>query len=664
MLILIALLVVTALAALTLAYVNAAGLAWVALCAIVIASAYVLGEQVVANAYLLQALPVLAIAAAVLLAVVAIPLNVVPLRRSLISGRLLGAFRKVMPPMSQTEREALEAGSVWWDGELFSGNPDWNKLLAVPAPTLTADEQRFLDDQVETLCAMVSDWETTNVYKDLPPPVWQYIKDHGFLGMIIPKEFGGLGFSAYAHSQVVTKLSTRSGTVAVTVLVPNSLGPGELLLHYGTDAQKQHYLPRLAKGLEIPCFALTNPNAGSDAAAIPDFGIVGWGEHEGKRVLGLRVTWDKRYITLGPVATLLGLAFRVYDPDHLLGQRKPRRRPRHHLRADPHVASGRAHRPAAHAAQRGVPEWTELGPRRVHPARLGDRRRADDRQGLADADGVPRRRARHLAALVEHRRIQARRAHDRRLRARADAVQDADRALRRHRGAARAHGRQPLPHGGDAHPHRARGRPGREACGAVGHREAAPDRAQPAVINDAMDIVGGKGICMGPSNFLGARVHADAGVDHRRGREHPHAQPDRLRAGRHPLPSLRAEGDRRHGRAGPRPRDRRVRSRRCSDTCASRCRTSRVRWSRASPARSSCVYRTSHPRRAVTTSASRASRRRWPSWPTCRWERWAARSSARRSCRRAWATSSRCCICARRPSSATNPKAVRLRMRR
>ena len=299
-------------AALALAYVNAAGLAWVALVALVIGAAYALGV-----------LPAAAgVALAVVAAVLALVLNVVPLRRALVSNRLLRLFRKVMPPMSQTEREALEAGTVWWDGELFSGRPDWSKLLAVPAPTLTEEESRFLAEDCETLCGMVTDWETTNVYKDLPPNVWQYIKDRGFLGMIIPKEYGGLGFSAYAHSQVVTKLSTRSGTVAVTVLVPNSLGPGELLLHYGTDAQKRHYLPRLARGLEIPCFALTNPNAGSDAAAIPDYGIVGWGEHEGKRVLGLRVTWDKRYITLGPVATLLGLAFRAYDPEHLLGDKE------------------------------------------------------------------------------------------------------------------------------------------------------------------------------------------------------------------------------------------------------------------------------------------------------------------------------------------------------
>jgi len=299
-------------AALVLAYVDASGLAWVALCAVLIAGSAATGGLA----------PVVAIALGVALALLALLLNVVPLRRALVSNRLLALFRKVMPPMSQTEREALEAGTVWWDGELFSGRPDWKKLLAVPAPALTPDEQRFLDHQVETLCGLVTDWETTNVYKDLPPAVWQYIKDEGFLGMIIPKEYGGLGFSAYAHSQVVTKLSTRSGTVAVTVLVPNSLGPGELLLHYGTDAQKRHYLPRLARGLEIPCFALTNPNAGSDAAAIPDYGIACWGEHDGRRTLGLRITWDKRYITLGPVATLLGLAFRAYDPEHLLGDRE------------------------------------------------------------------------------------------------------------------------------------------------------------------------------------------------------------------------------------------------------------------------------------------------------------------------------------------------------
>jgi acyl-CoA dehydrogenase len=258
----------------------------------------------------------------VIAAAVAIALAVPAIRRGLVSDRVLAIYRKVMPPMSQTEREALEAGTVWWDGELFSGRPNWSRLLATPAPTLTADEQRFLDNEVETLCAMTSDWEASSTRRDLSPEAWQYMKDKGFFGMIIPKEYGGLGFSAYAHSQVITKLSTRAGVTAVTVMVPNSLGPGELLLHYGTDAQKQYYLPRLAKGLDIPCFALTNAYAGSDAAAIPDYAVVRWGEHEGKRVLGLSVTWDKRYITLAPVATLLGLAFRVSDPDKLVGDKE------------------------------------------------------------------------------------------------------------------------------------------------------------------------------------------------------------------------------------------------------------------------------------------------------------------------------------------------------
>ncbi len=246
-------------------------------------------------------------------------LNVRPLRRVLFSDPILRAFRKVMPPMSQTEADAINAGTVWWDGELFTGRPNWDELLSFPKPRLSAEEQAFLEGETEELCRIANDWDTyaTN---DLSPQAWQYIKDKGFLGMIIPKEYGGKGFCAYAHSQVVTKLSTRCSAAAVSVMVPNSLGPAELLLHYGTEQQKRHYLPRLGKGLEIPCFALTNPHAGSDAAAIPDHGVVCKGTWEGKEVVGMRVTWEKRYITLGPVATLLGLAFRLYDPDHLLGE--------------------------------------------------------------------------------------------------------------------------------------------------------------------------------------------------------------------------------------------------------------------------------------------------------------------------------------------------------
>jgi acyl-CoA dehydrogenase len=251
--------------------------------------------------------------------VVAALLNVPLIRRKLISDRVLAIYRRILPDMSQTEKEAIDAGTVWWDADLFSGKPDWDKLLAVRAPRLSTEEQAFLDGPVEELCEMCNDWEISHELQDLPPHVWQYIKDKGFLGMIIPKKYGGLGFSALAHSAVVMKLASRSSTAAISVMVPNSLGPAELLLHYGTDEQKDYYLPRLAKGQEIPCFALTSPEAGSDAAAIPDFGIVCKGTWQGKEVLGMRVTWDKRYITLGPVATLLGLAFRLYDPEHLLG---------------------------------------------------------------------------------------------------------------------------------------------------------------------------------------------------------------------------------------------------------------------------------------------------------------------------------------------------------
>ena len=252
----------------------------------------------------------------------AIILQLPSLRRMLISDRVLAIFRKIMPSMSQTESDALEAGTVWWDGELFSGRPDWKRLLSFPAPTLTAEEQAFIDGPVNELCRMIDDWQVTERYHDLPPEVWQFIKDNGFFGMIIPKKYGGLEFSALAHSSVVMKISTRSITSAVTVMVPNSLGPAELLLHYGTEEQKNHYLPRLARGEDIPCFALTGPEAGSDASSIPDRGVVCRGQHNGEDVLGIRLNWDKRYITLGPVATLLGLAFKLYDPDHLLGEQE------------------------------------------------------------------------------------------------------------------------------------------------------------------------------------------------------------------------------------------------------------------------------------------------------------------------------------------------------
>ncbi len=242
------------------------------------------------------------------------------LRRKLVSAALLKLYRRILPVISATEQEAIDAGSVWWDGELFSGHPNWDKLLAYPKCGLSADEQDFLDNEVEALCSMLDDWDITHNLADLPESVWQYIRERGFFGMIIPKEYGGLGFSAQAHSAVIAKIASRSGTAAVTVMVPNSLGPAELLLHYGTDEQKEKYLRRLARGQEVPCFALTGPFAGSDAGAIPDYGILCRGEFDGKmNVLGVRLNWEKRYITLAPKATLLGLAFKLYDPDGLLG---------------------------------------------------------------------------------------------------------------------------------------------------------------------------------------------------------------------------------------------------------------------------------------------------------------------------------------------------------
>ena len=260
----------------------------------------------------------------ILFIVTGVALFTVPfLRINIVSSLALKIFRKLLPQISQTEQEALDAGTVWWEGALFSGNPDWDQLLAYPRPELTPEEKAFLNGPVEQLCAMLDEWHITHERHDLPPHVWQFIRENRFFSLIIPKEYGGLGFSALAHSEVVMKISSRSNTAAVTVMVPNSLGPAELLLHYGTEEQKDHYLPRLANGTEIPCFALTGPDAGSDAGSIPDIGIVCRGVFDGQPdVLGIRINWEKRYITLGPVATLLGLAFRLYDPDGLLGNKK------------------------------------------------------------------------------------------------------------------------------------------------------------------------------------------------------------------------------------------------------------------------------------------------------------------------------------------------------
>ena len=260
--------------------------------------------------------------AAVLLALVALPLLLPAIRKPSITAPLLKFYARILPPLSDTERTALESGTVGFEGELFSGKPDWQQLLSQPKPELTAEEQAYLDGPCEELCRMVDDWDITHVRADMPPEMWEFVKKQGFFGLNIPKEYGGLGFSALMNHKVIQKLASISSVVSSTVGVPNSLGPAELLMHYGTEEQKQHYLPRLADGREVPCFALTGPFAGSDATSIPDYGIVAMGEWGGAQVLGIKLTLDKRYITLAPVATLIGVAFRMYDPDGLLGDKR------------------------------------------------------------------------------------------------------------------------------------------------------------------------------------------------------------------------------------------------------------------------------------------------------------------------------------------------------
>src|SRR5215468_36808 len=474
-----------------LAYLDAEGWAWTLALAIALGIAW--------DAHLIPPLVVWLLGAALVL--LAIPLNWPALRRKLISDGILAAFRKVLPPMSQTEREAIEAGTVWWDADLFSGRPDWRKLLEAPQPRLTAAEQRFLDNECEELCGMVTDWETTHIYRDLPPHVWQYIKDRGFLGMIIPKEYGGLGFSAFAHSEVVAKLASRCSAAVVTVMVPNSLGPGELLRHYGTEEQKRHYLPRLAKGVEIPCFALTNPHAGSDAAAIPDFGIVCMGEHQGRQTLGLRLTWEKRYITLGPVATLLGLAFRAFDPERLLGDKEDLGITCALIPTDhPGVNIGRRHMPLNAVFQNG-PNWGQdvfipidwvIGGKTMigkgwrmlmeclaagRAISLPSLSTGMSKMVVRSTGGYARVRSQFKTPIGKFEGVEE-------PLARMGGYLYSMDALRKAVSAAVDQGEKPAVLSAIAKYHLTeRGR---------------------SIINDAMDIAGGKGICMGPSNFLGA----------------------------------------------------------------------------------------------------------------------------------------------------------------
>jgi len=280
--------------------------------------------------------------------------NIIEFRREKLTKPLLAIYRKMLPTMSDTEREALEAGNVGWDGELFSGMPQWDRLMSYPAPKLSDEEQAFLDGPCEELCEMLDDWEVCHELMDLPKEVWDFIIEKRFFAMIIPKQYGGLEFSAYANAVVITKLASRSPTASSTIGVPNSLGPAELLLHYGTEEQKQRYLPGLAAGTEIPCFALTSPQAGSDAAALIDSGVVCKGKWNGKTITGIRLNWNKRYITLAPVATVLGLAFKLYDPEHLIGDKDEHGITAALIPTDiPGVEVGRRHYPLTIAFQVG-----------------------------------------------------------------------------------------------------------------------------------------------------------------------------------------------------------------------------------------------------------------------------------------------------------------------
>jgi len=248
--------------------------------------------------------------------------NPLTTRQKYITRPMLKWVRSVLPTMSDTEREALAAGTIWWDAELMRGNPDFKKLLDTPVHKLSEEEQAFIDGPTKELCEIADDWTTTFVDKDISPEIWDKVKKGGFLGLIIPKEYGGKGFSSTAISEIVMNIASRGSSVAVTVIVPNSLGPGELLMLFGTEEQKNHYLPRLADGRDIPAFALTSENAGSDATNMTDVGVVCYENYKGKKTLGMRVNWSKRYISLGPVCTVLGLAFQLTDPDHILGNQE------------------------------------------------------------------------------------------------------------------------------------------------------------------------------------------------------------------------------------------------------------------------------------------------------------------------------------------------------
>jgi len=281
------------------------------------------------------------------------------IRQQVVTRPAFRIVKRILPPVSDTEKEALEAGTIGFDAEFFSGKPDWAKLRAVSAPALSDEERKFLDETTDELCAMIDDWQIRFHDREIPAHIWKFITEKGFLGMLISKEHGGLGFSPQAQSLIIGKIASRSPDAATVVMVPNSLGPGELIEKFGTGAQKEHYLPRLASGQEIPCFALTSPYAGSDAASMRDVGIVTKQMHDGQETLGIKLTWNKRYITLAPNATLLGLAFRLYDPENLLGKGEELGITLALIPADhPGVNIGQRHLPCGNAFPNG-PTWGE-----------------------------------------------------------------------------------------------------------------------------------------------------------------------------------------------------------------------------------------------------------------------------------------------------------------
>ncbi|MDT8406127.1 MAG: acyl-CoA dehydrogenase [Methylococcales bacterium] len=430
-------------------------------------------------------------------AVVVLTLSLPPLRRTMLIKPVYRRLKKALPPMSDTEREALEAGNTWWDAELFKGKPDWRVLSDLPKPQLSTEEQAFLDGPVNELCAMLDDWDITHQRRDLPPEVWDFIKRQRFFAMIIPKTYGGLEFSEYAHSQVVMKLASRSTTAAVTVMVPNSLGPAKLLLDHGNQQQRDYYLPRLATGEDVPAFALTGPNAGSDASAMPDNGVVCRNENG---ELGIRLNWEKRYITLGPVATVLGLAFKLFDPEHLLGETEDMGITLALIPTQtPGVSIGRRHFPLDSGFQNG-PNW---GKDVFIPLDWV----------IGGQDGVGRGWTMLMQSLATGRALSLP----------ALSVGGAKYACRNVGAYARVREQFNLPiaafEGIEAVLARMAGLTYLMDAGRQVTLAALDNGQRPAVIsallkyqltegmrkilNDGMDVIGGSGICLGPSNFLG-----------------------------------------------------------------------------------------------------------------------------------------------------------------